>query len=126
MKILSKQNIYGMARVGFTGDSYEVYVNTDDAGYLPHFHYRMKDRWEDFHTCVRLDVAEYFHHGSKLGILNSHQKKELIRFLRSPVSLSRYKDRFQNHWELACFLWDTNNSQYVIAEDVEMPDYNQL
>lgn len=30
MKILRHQNIEGMARVGFTSDSYEVYVNTDD------------------------------------------------------------------------------------------------
>lgn len=32
MKILRHQNIEGMARVGFTSDSYEVYVNTDDSG----------------------------------------------------------------------------------------------
>ena len=32
MKILRHQNIEGMARVGFTSDTYEVYVNTDDGG----------------------------------------------------------------------------------------------
>lgn len=29
--------LYEMARVGYMGD-YEVYVNTDDPGIIPHFH----------------------------------------------------------------------------------------
>ena len=39
MKILinNRTDIYGMARVGFSGDL-EVYVNTNDAGKISHFH----------------------------------------------------------------------------------------
>lgn len=36
------KDIYEMARVGFTSDSFEVYVNTNDSGDTPHFHYRYK------------------------------------------------------------------------------------
>ena len=35
-----KQDVFGMARVGFTPDRYEIYVNTNDSGKFPHFHYR--------------------------------------------------------------------------------------
>ena len=34
------QEVLGMARVGFTPDSYEAYVSTNDGGRIPHFHYR--------------------------------------------------------------------------------------
>ena len=36
-----KQDIFGMARVGSTSDKYEIYVNTNDGGKFPHFHYRV-------------------------------------------------------------------------------------
>lgn len=29
-----------MARVGITDDDYEIYINTNDGGKIPHFHYR--------------------------------------------------------------------------------------
>ena len=32
----TQQELLEMARVGFTDDDYEVYVNTDDPGKIPH------------------------------------------------------------------------------------------
>lgn len=44
-----------MARVGYFGDKYEVYINTNDPGNEPHFHVRdIKTQGEDFHTCVKI------------------------------------------------------------------------
>lgn len=54
------QGVLGMARVGFTPDRYEVYVNTNDGGKIPHFHYRDANDWNRFHTCIKIDKPEYF------------------------------------------------------------------
>lgn len=43
-----QQDLTEMARIGYTDDGFEVYVNTDD-GNTPHFHYRIKGSWE-FHN----------------------------------------------------------------------------
>nr|DAZ19335.1 MAG TPA: hypothetical protein [Caudoviricetes sp.] len=127
MKILkhSYTDITGMARAGFTKDNYEIYVNTDDGGNIPHFHYRLKSDLNKFHTCIRLDSPEYFHHNGKEDVLNSSQKKNLQKFLSSSVTLSRYKGKFENNFELLCFLWDINNSN-VQSDDWDLPDYTTL
>lgn len=125
MKRMIKQDIYGMARVGYSGDL-EVYVNTDDGGNLPHFHVRLKNNGDKFHSCIRLDCAEYFLHAGKEDKLNSHQRKILQQFMEDTVELPRYKDKFNNNWELACFLWDTNNSDATIDDYVVQPDYRNL
>lgn len=127
MKILinNHTDIYGMARVGFSGDL-EVYVNTNDAGKIPHFHLRDSVEWDKFHTCVRIDSAEYFLHEGKEDVLNSGQRKELDKFMRSKVTLKKYKDKFNNNWELVCFLWYMNNYDVMIPDDIEQPNYLEL
>lgn len=114
-----------MTRAGYTSDNYEVYVNTDDGGSIPHFHYRLKSDWKKFHTCIRLHTCEYFHHNGKEGILNSSQKKNLQKFLSSRVTIPRYADKFNNNYELICFLWDINNSN-VQSDNWTLPDYTCL
>ena len=125
MKKVIKREIYGAARVGYSG-KYEVYVNTDDAGKLPHCHIRDKADWSLFHSCIRLDTAEYFLHAGKESTLNASQRKQFQQFMEGPVTLSKYVGKFDNNWELACFLWDINNSDVVIPEDTEMPNYLTL
>ena len=122
----SLQNIEAMARVGFTSDKYEVYVNTNDGGKIPHFHYRDANDWSKFHTCIRIDRPEYFHHEGKSDVLNSKQKKALQKFMKSKVSLDRYKDKFSNNWELICFMWDINNSDIQIDDITQQPNYINL
>lgn len=126
MKILRHQNIEGMARVGFTSDSYEVYVNTDDSGKIPHFHYRLKNDWNKFHTCIKIECPEYFLHTGKESVLNSKQIRSLIRFLKSPVSLSQYREKFSSNFELIIFLWNINNSDVIVNPEMRIPDYYQL
>lgn len=115
-----------MARVGFTSDKYEVYVNTNDGGKIPHFHYRDANDWSKFHTCIRIDRPEYFHHEDKSDVLNSKQRKALQKFMKSKVSLDRYKDKFSNNWELICFMWDINNSDIQIDDNTQQPNYINL
>lgn len=122
----SLQNIEAMARVGFTSDRYEVYVNTNDGGKIPQFHYRDANDWSKFHTCIRIDRPEYFHHEGKSDVLNSNQRKALQKFMKSKVSLDRYKDKFSNNWELICFMWDINNSDIQIDDNTQQPNYTNL
>lgn len=125
MYITEKQDIYGMSRVGYVGEL-EVYVNTNDAGNIPHFHLRDSNNWDKFHTCICIDKAEYFHHNGKEDILNSKQRKELQEFMLSKVSVDKYADKFENNWELVCFLWDMNNSSVNVPEGIKMPNYLEL
>jgi hypothetical protein len=125
VQIRQLQNIYGMARVGYIGEL-EVYVNTNDAGNIPHFRLRDSDDWDKFHTCIKILSPEYFLHEGKEDILNSKQRKELQEFMESKVSVKRYTNKFQNNWELVCFLWDMNNSNISIPDNAEMPNYLEL
>lgn len=111
-----------MARVGITDDDYEIYINTNDGGKIPHFHYRKAKNWNEFHTCIMIEKADYFHHGSKQDILNSKQKKELVEFLANKPKSKRY----QTNWELLVEMWNLNNSDVEIDEDIIIPDYQQL
>lgn len=117
----NKKNLTEMARIGFTDDGFEVYINTDDGGNIPHFHYRTKNTWE-FHTCIRLDIAEYFHHDGKEDILNSKQRKQLVKFLKAEPRNKRYK----TNWERVLADWNDNNSDIEIDENLDMPNYLDL
>lgn len=123
--ITSSTDIYGMARVGYSGDL-EVYVNTDDGGKIPHFHLRDKTDWNKFHTCIEILRPKYFHHEGKEDVLNTSERKELQKFIESPVRLKKYASMFENNWQLICFLWDMNNSDITVPDDATMPDYTQL
>lgn len=117
------KNLLEMARVGYTSDNYEVYVNTDDGGNIPHFHYRKGNPNNyEFHTCIKLKSPEYFHHTGKEDVLNNKQLKELIKFLQS----SSKNKRYSSNWEQILSLWNDNNSSETVNEEQEMPDYTKL
>lgn len=44
----------------------------------------------------------------------------------SKITNSKYSDRFENNWELVCFLWDMNNERNPVSEDISQPDYSEL
>ena len=124
-RYIRSDNIFGMARVGYSG-GLEVYVNTNDSGNIPHFHLRREGEWGKFHTCIKIESPEYFWHEGKRGVLNSGQRKALVEFMKSPVGINKYANRFENNWELICFMWDINNSDMQISNDATMPDYTLL
>ena len=126
-----KIDLYGMSRVGYIptkGKTLEIYVNSDDPGKLPHFHVRNKDDWGEFHTCVRIDCAEYFKHGSKTDSFNSREKKALQDFMNSYPKKKLFTEggTRMNNWEYITMLWNDNNSDVEIDEDTIQPDYTLL
>ena len=71
-----KEALYEMALIGPMTNVLEVFVNTNDGGYIPHFHiWDSSTRGSEFHTCIRYDCPEYFHHSGKEDTLNSREKK---------------------------------------------------
>lgn len=73
-----------MARVGFWG-KFDVIVNTDDMGYIPHVHVIDKaTRGYEFNTCIRLESNQYFLHGGYKDVFNSKQCKDFDDFMHQP------------------------------------------
>lgn len=106
-----------MARVGKFGEC-EVAIYGGE-GFIPHFHFF--DRESNRQGCIRLDKAKYFSHGRKNDRLNSSERKDLVAWLRSPmrrVGMSVY--------EYMLFLWNENNPDFEIDEQMEMPNYLEL
>ena len=126
--VKSSEDIFGMARVGFLDkhEVIEVYVNTNDAGNIPHFHLRDKNDWDKFHSCIKITSSEYFPHEGKEDELQASMRKALDKFMRSRVNSPKYSDKFDNNWQLVCFLWELNNSNMEIPDDATMPDYKEL
>ena len=131
MKKYIHQDIYGMSRAGkiqADGNTYEIYVNTDDSGKIPHFHFRIVNDWGKFHSCIRIDSARYFLHSNKDDKLNAKQKKELQQFMleSAPANIFDANGNRLNNWQYICVLWNGNNSDVSIDPNIEQPDYNQL
>ena len=116
------EDLFEMARVGYTNDSYEIYVNTNDSGNIPHFHYRKSGNWDD-HTCICLESAQYFHHGNKQAVLNKSQRKELVDFLKAKPTKAPLYD---TNWRYLVDAWNMNNSKVNVDSNLEMPDYMKL
>ena len=126
-KIVQEQHenelLLEMARVGFFSD-FEVWIRTDDPGNIPHFHVWDKNsKGGLFHTCVKILSPEYFHHTGKEDIFNSHQKDELMDFLKDKPKKSKWHP---TNWDFILTLWNANNSKTEVPEDLEIPDYTQL
>lgn len=121
-------DIEGIDRIGFTDDGYEVLIVTDDymLSEVPHFHYRKKEKGKkmEFHTCIRLDKAEYYHHTGNEDILSDTQKENLINFLSSKRKSKKYN---WTYWEHLIMSWNhQNNYNMVVDENLIIPDYTKL
>lgn len=110
-----------MAQIGCIGP-YQIYVRTNDAGQIPHFHvWDLSTNGQKFHTCIRIDKPEYFHHTGKEGVLNSKSRKLLVSFLEG-------QDEFEDstRWKVLVKEWNRNNSKVKIDPNTPMPDYTKL
>lgn len=97
----------------------------------PHFHLYVKgaestnkgrDR-KSFHTCIRLDEAEYFKHGSKQGELSAQEIDDLVQVLNSKY----YKNPSYTVWEYMVIIWNMiPDRKYSLPTDIKMPDYTKL
>jgi len=107
-----------MARIGKLGN-YDVVVYTDDAGMIPHFHILSKDKI--FDCCIKIETAEYFHHNRHNDVLNSKERKDLMALLQS-----KSKRFNMTNWEYLLKLWNDNNSDVEVSEDLPLPDYRTM
>lgn len=123
-KVDNGHTLNEMALVGtFDGCDVCVYSSEDS---IPHFH--IKDIQANQECCIRIDKPEYSNHSFRYQMkLNKSDIKDLINWLSSPsrrakkwfgVDITIYQD--------ICSLWDQNNPDYELNEDIVMPDYTLL
>ena len=94
---------------------------TNDPGNIPHFHIvDTSTRGEKFHTCIRIEKPEYFHHTGKENILSSKERKQLVDFLNK-------NDKWgEQNWIVLLKEWERNNSNISIDINQPIPDYSKL
>lgn len=115
--------IVEMAKIGDIHNEYRVFVNTDDPGYVPHFHiWDFKTKGQKFHTCIKYETCEYFHHHGKEDVLSSKLKKDLVEFFNKKSVV----DSDKTNWKIAVELWNMNNSKIVLDPNLKIPDYKLL
>lgn len=112
-----------MARIGefLCGDLFLINVYSGE-GNIPHFHIINNQTHEE--CCIKIGVAEYFSHGSKIMELNSKEKKELQKFLEtiSPYEEDDEKTYYMLIWEE----WNRNNRECRIPKPTFIPNYREL
>lgn len=125
MIIREEQSLKEMAKIGSidkqvgkTG-GYEIWIYTNDPGNKPHFHIVNEEK--NFSCCVRIDVAEYFIYLGEEDTLNSALKKSLVYFLKS-----KHRKLPITNWEYLCACWEDNNSNMLLDDDLQMPNYLEL
>lgn len=104
-----------MARVGsLNGFEFKVYGGERN---IPHIHMDSADK----KVCIRLDIAEYYAHGKSKDTLNSNERDILIDFMNN-----RHRRFDITNYEYMLNLWNENNPNYEIDEEMQMPDYKNL
>ena len=59
-----------MASIGNIDNTLCVVIRMNDTGNIPHFHIMDKSTLgKKFHTCVKIETPEYFHHTGKVDVL---------------------------------------------------------
>lgn len=104
-----------------TFNKYTIIVWTNDSGNIPHFHILDKTTLGDkFHTCIKIETSEYFHHTGKEDLLNHKERKELMKFLNS-------NDKWgEQIWVVLLKEWERNNSNISIDINQTIPDYTNI
>lgn len=118
---LQSKMLLEMAKVGPLNDELVIYIWTNDGGNIPHFHIVDKATMgNEFHTCIKIMSAEYFHHTGKEDVLNSKQKKTLMKFF---TMSDKWGD---NYWDIVLQEWNRNSSKIEVDRNLSTPDYTKL
>lgn len=110
-----------MANIGSIDNKLVAIIRMNDPGNVPHFH--MVDKvtlGRDFHTCIKIESPEYFHHEGKEDVLNGKQRKNLNDFLKNKNELG------VTNWKYLVTTWNINNSNKKVDKDITQPDYTKL
>lgn len=100
---------------------YTVELRSDDNGNIPHFHVFNVNK--NFQTCVRIDKAEYFHHGVYVCVLNRKSRDALNELLQRQIDLD---GETMTNWDRIVKAWNSNSARMSIATTATCPDYTQL
>ena len=110
-----------MAQIGNINKTLVIYVRSNDPGNIPHFHIVDKTTLGDkFHTCIKIETSEYFHHTGKVDVLNSKERKQLLDFLNNSNELG------VSNWKYLLLSWNTNNSTKKVNINIQIPDYTNI
>ena len=110
-----------MARVGDMDNKLAIYIRSNDPRNIPHFHIvDQATLGNEFHTCIKIGVAEYFHHTGKEDILNTKQKKSLMKFFSKRDKWGDY------YWDIVLQEWNRNNSKIEVDRKLKIPNYLEL
>ena len=116
-----EKQIMEMASIGDIDSKLTIIIRMNDPGNIPHFHIVDKTTLgSKFHTCIKIETAEYFHHTGKEDTLNTKQRKLLVNYLSSK------NRRGDLNWEYLVTTWNYNNSSVLVDENIPMPDYTKL
>ena len=110
-----------MANIGSIDNKLIAIIRMNDPGNIPHFHIVDKATLgKGFHTCIKIETPEYFHHEGKEDVLNSKQRKNLNDFLKNKNELG------VTNWKYLVTTWNINNSNKNVDKDITQPDYTKL
>ena len=110
-----------MANIGSIDNKLVAIIRMNDPGNIPHFHIVDKATLgRNFHTCIKIETPEYFHHEGKEDVLNSKQRKNLNDFLKNKNELG------VTNWKYLVTTWNINNSNKNVDKDIIQPDYTKL
>ena len=110
-----------MANIGSIDNKLVAIIRMNDPGNIPHFHIVDKATLgRNFHTCIKIETPEYFHHEGKEDVLNSKQRKNLDDFLKNKNELG------VTNWKYLVTTWNINNSNKNVDKDILQPDYMKL
>ena len=116
-----------LCRIGFIGENseFEVYVNKDDFGYVPHLHIRRLgiEGENYFETRVKLLTNEYYFPESRTKMrLTREQCAMLAELMEKPSCHLQYK----TNYDYATWSWTMNNKTSARKPGRHMPDYRTI
>ena len=107
-----------------------LYVDTNDSGEKPHFHIRNYRSGTNnnygFLTGIEFQRPAYFHQQSANDVLDDEEKVALNEFFNMVVDRKNFKEAGITVWDMCCILWNWNNPDNELSDELEMPDYTKL
>jgi len=109
----------------------DLYVDTDDSGEIPHFHIRNfrfgTGNYYGFLTGIEFQKPAYFHQQRPTDVLDDEERQALSEFFSTVVEdRRRFREAGITVWDMACIMWNWNNPDNPLPDDLEIPDYTKL
>ena len=117
----NEKKMMEMASIGDIDSELTIIIRMNDTENIPHFHIVDKvTLGNNFHTCIKIETPEYLHHTGKEDVLNSKQKKTLMKFF---TMSDKWGD---NYWDIVLQEWNRNSSKIEVDRNLSTPDYTKL